>query len=556
MAKFDKIDQQHPASPSPIQTTTIEPTTTTREGGVGWERTAKGELFMLAVSNMVSERTFYEDGKDRDERFVRLVHAVAKDDPAWLARMVPWLRNTANMRSASLVAAIEYGVGLEGTCAAQACGKTVEWRDADGLLWCEAHRHSLVGRIPSRRESVANSMARADEPMEAIAYWQAVHGGQLPKWLKRGIGDAAKRLWSERTVLKWDSPERKVRMADILNLCHTDWNGENKPLYDYILHRRLGHKPFEQMSGLPMVAARAFLDNIPQGERRAYLERSLTDEVPDSFLRRAGITWEALSGWLGGPMDRVAWEAVIPSMGYMALLRNLRNFDEAGVSDEVKQRVVAKLTDSNEVAESRQFPIRFYSAYKNVHSDFWKYPLGKALDLTLQNVPSLDGRTLVLVDMSPSMFPGWHEADRAGLYRNETAALLGSALALRAGDATLVGYDFTSWIVPFHKSDSLLPMIGRIQDGRDPGGGTNTFGALTRHYDGHDRVVILTDEQAHDSGRYGLPNVSIYTFNLAGYREAHLPSSDNRITIGGGLTDSAFSMIDSIEKIRHGTWPF
>jgi hypothetical protein len=531
---------------------------------------------MLAVSNMVSERTFYEGGKQRDERFVRLVHAVAKDDPAWLARMVPWLRNTANMRSASLVAAIEYGVGLEGTCAAQACGKTVEWRDADGLLWCEAHRHSLVGRIPSRRESVANSMARADEPMEAVAYWQAVHDSQLPKWLKRGIGDAAKRLWTERAVLKWDSPERKVRMADVLNLCHPEF--PNGALAQYILDRRHGHMNEDVARGavhvLPMVAARATLDSIPQGERRAWLESHVqyaTEPFPRTMeqaknaewmnigveeFRRAGMTWEALSGWLGGPMDRVAWEAVIPSMGYMALLRNLRNFDEAGVSDEVKQRIVAKLIDPTEVAESRQFPVRFYSAYKNVHSDFWKYPLGKALDLTLGSVPVLSGRTLVLVDMSPSMFPGWHEADRAGLYRNETAGLFGAALALRAEDATLVGYDSTSWIVPFHKSDSLLPMIERIQDDRDAMGGTDTFGALTRHYAGHDRVVILTDEQAHDAGRYMLPSVPVYTFNLAGYREAHLPSSANRITIGGGLTDSAFSMIDSIEKVRRGSWPF
>jgi hypothetical protein len=51
-------------------------------------------------------------------------------------------------------------------------------------------------------------------------------------------------------------------------------------------------------------------------------------------LAAAGVTWEALAGWLQGPMDKAAWEAIIPSMGVMALARNLRNFDEAGVSDD------------------------------------------------------------------------------------------------------------------------------------------------------------------------------------------------------------------------------
>ena len=52
------------------------------------------------------------------------------------------------------------------------------------------------------------------------------------------------------------------------------------------------------------------------------------------------MTWEArFAGRLQGPTSARLWEAVIPSMGYMALLRNLRNFDEAGVADEVAARV-------------------------------------------------------------------------------------------------------------------------------------------------------------------------------------------------------------------------
>src|ERR1035437_7109116 len=84
-----------------------KPETLTHEGGTGFNREAKSELFLLAVTNMVSENTFYENGKNRDKRFVDLIKQVALEDPDWIARFVPYLRSTMNMRSASIVMAAE-----------------------------------------------------------------------------------------------------------------------------------------------------------------------------------------------------------------------------------------------------------------------------------------------------------------------------------------------------------------------------------------------------------------------------------------------------------------
>jgi hypothetical protein len=95
-------------------------------------------------------------------------------------------------------------------------------------------------------------------------------------------------------------------------------------------------------------------------------------------------------------MDAAAWERQIPSMGYMALLRNLRNFDEAGISAASVQLVISKLTNRDEVAKSRQFPMRFLSAYKAVESERWKPALAEAVELSMANVPELPGKSLVL----------------------------------------------------------------------------------------------------------------------------------------------------------------
>ncbi|MFF0176068.1 TROVE domain-containing protein [Micromonospora profundi] len=104
-------------------------------------------------------------------------------------------------------------------------------------------------------------------------------------------------------------------------------------------------------------------------------------------------------------MDAAAWSAVIPIVGYGALLKNLRNFDDSGVPDDV-DRVAARLADPARVAKSRLFPFNFYGAHKVVGSLRWGAALEKVLQASLGNVPAQPRRTLVVIDQSPSMFPG------------------------------------------------------------------------------------------------------------------------------------------------------
>ncbi len=93
-------------------------------------------------------------------------------------------------------------------------------------------------------------------------------------------------------------------------------------------------------------------------------------------------------------------------------------------------------------------------------------------------------------------------------------------------------------------------------------GGTNTAEAVRRHYRGHDRVVIVTDEQAWFDARGSDPtqavpaNVPVYTWNLAGYRYGHGPSGVGLRHTFGGLTDAGFGMIPLLEAGRDADWPF
>jgi hypothetical protein len=523
MAKFNKAVRV--GVPSPVKS---DKTALNAEFKLGYEREKKSELFLLAVSNFVGQDTFYEKAKDRDDRFASLSREVAVQDPKWFAGFVGWLRNDAFMRSASIVAAVEGAKAL--------------------------YDSGAMNGTP--RYIVAASQARADEPGEILAYYQSQYGKNFPSFLKKGVADGARKLYNEYSLLKYDTESKGFRFADVIQLSHAKAkDNKQNAVFSYALDRRYGNDN-EVSNLLDMINTRANLMSAPVEKRKQILSTAVGRET----IKTAGITWEAMSGWLQGPMDKTAWEAVIPNMGYMALLRNIRNFVEAGVSNEVLKGVLAKLSDAGEVSRSKQFPFRFLAAYQaNKGNLKVAAALEEALEASLSNVPSLSGRTLILVDRSGSMF-GYHRSD-SELTMADKAAIFGSALALRAEDADLVQFG-SAWRGPgyekisFRKGDSLLPMLDKFKDM----GGTDTAAAIRGSFKNHDRVIIVTDEQYNGYGADPLSYIPagtpVYTWNLEGYRVGHGPSGSAKRHTFGGLTDKGFEMIPLIEAGQSQKWPW
>ena len=147
---------------------------------------------------------------------------------------------------------------------------------------------------------------------------------------------------------------------------------------------------------------------------------------------------------------------------------------------------------------------------------------------------------------------------RSVLTRADAAAVFGAVLSVRATSADLVEFGTHSAPVRFRRSDSVLKVAGRMANL----GGTNTADAVRRHYRGHDRVVIVTDEQAWAGWRGADPtkavpaSVPVYTFNLAGYQYGHSPSGGSNRHTFGGLSDQGFSAIPLLEAGRDQHWPF
>ncbi|HEY2673831.1 MAG TPA: TROVE domain-containing protein [Rugosimonospora sp.] len=521
MSKFNIFKARPAHGRGPITTTGPD---VTHEGAPGHARDVKGELFMLAVSNMVGEDTFYESADQRDNRFAQLVAAVAMDDVAWLTRFVTWLRTEGNMRSAPLVAAAE-----------------------------AVHARLAAGRVGDNRGLIDAALNRADEPGELLAYWHRRFGRALPKPVKRGLGDAALRLYAEYPLLKYDTGSKGVRFADVLSLAHPagrrggQWKDD---LFRYAIDRRRGRDTAPPET-LTMVRANTELRELAGGDPQAMLDADR--------LRAAGMTWEDVLSLVGSKLPKAKlWEALIPSMGIMALARNLRNFDEASVPDSAVAQVIARLTDPAQVAKSRMFPFRWLSAYEAAPSPRWAHALDQALQASLSNLPALPGRTLVLVDTSASMTTVSRKA-RSKATPLKAAAVFGVALAAKGEAVDLVGFADGVFTHQVGKGASVIQEVDRfVKRSGEVGHGTEIASSVRATYAGHDRVVIVSDMQAMgpDVTTSVPESTMMYGFNLRGYRVAALDTSrPNRVELGG-LTDATFRMMPLIEAGRDAAWPF
>jgi hypothetical protein len=511
---------------APIKT--LRQRTLTHEGGAAYLRDPESDLFLLAATNMVGEDTFYERAAARDARFVDLVHAVTASNPAFIAGADPdagqvglaqYLRQTMLMRSAAVVMAAEY------VAAGGASGRSV----------------------------IARALQRPDEPAELLGYWIANHGRNIPMPVKRGVADAVRRLYNERAALRYDGLSRQLRLADVIELTHPSPRDDRQSaLFRYLLDRRHHDDATADPAVLPVLAAAGALDAVPADERRSVLRAR-----GPAALAEAGFLWERLSGWLPGGMDAEAWHTVIPSMGVMALVRNLRNFDQAGIAEAAVEQVIAKITDPAEVTKARLFPYQVWAAYKHAPSDNWKRALGRILDLTVANIPALDG-TLVVIDTSGSMQAA--VSRRSAMSRVEVAAVMAMATAKRARDIEVVIYGQSNALVRKLDGTSVLAGVDKVV--RSVGSvGHATFGhtAIARWFDPrqHRRVVIFTDDQQHDSAQVDLDHVPlIYTFNLAGYRPSALPAGERGRYTLGGFTDATFTAMAVLEAGRDAKWPF
>ena len=212
------------------------------------------------------------------------------------------------------------------------------------------------------------------------------------------------------------------------------------------------------------------------------------------------LTWESELSANGN--NAKTWEKLIDSgkVGYMALLRNLRNIIKANPSN--IQTVYDIIQDPERVRKSKQLPFRFYSAYKAVADIAGSKVfdvLEAALESSVDNMPKLPGTTVIAVDVSGSMSSPVSEKSEAKCY--ETAMLLG-LLANRICDNSIF-YIFNNNIEKIAVS-SRCSILENVKNTICCGGTVMAlpFQKMIDDKIHADRIIVLSDNM-NNSGFWG-----------------------------------------------------
>lgn len=527
-------------------------TTTNHTGRAVWNLDDKTNLFFRATSAFAGQDTFYEKGAKRDAEAIALVRKLAIGDWEWVAEFLIWLRDEGNMRTAPIMLAVE----------------AVRARLEKKLL--------VTPGDSTHRDVIAGVLQRADEPGEMLAYYENVVGRTMPKAIKRGMGDAAKRLYNERSFLRYDSSSKAIRFGGVAEMVQmpktTGWQSD---LITYAIGEQ-HHREQDIPESLASLRARAYLNKMAPVDRHAAARAAMRSSNHDLHLAMAG-QWEWFMSWLGdgkgisGALTaKEKWEFAAQRMGIMAVVRNLRNFDEAGfkTGDDIVGEISGRLTNEDQIAKSRMFPFRFFTAYLQLKSVTWGPALEMALQHSLKNIPELPGKTLVLIDTSGSMQQKL--SAKSVMRYDQAAALFGCALKIKNPDGvSLWGFADGQFEAQASTGHSVLRCAEEFcrQNGR-VGHGTQMEAAVRATYAGHDRVIIISDMQAFPGGgrSYGYgyyggdvagavpAHIPVYGFNLASGSTTPL-GKGNRHSLGG-LTDHTFKLIPQLEKIGRGSWPW
>lgn len=330
--------------------------------------------------------------------------------------------------------------------------------------------------------AIEKIIQRADEPGELLSiYWK--NGKKpIPAQFKKGLAKALNKFNAYR-LAKYDR-DTPVRLRDVLFLTHA------KP------------KNREQ--------ARDWKKLI-KGE----LESPNTWEVALSAGKDKKKTF-----------TRLLKEG---SLGYLALLRNLRNMVDAGVNQKlIKDAILARN------GAERVWPFRYVAAARACPQ--LEPTLDEALCESIAESPALDGKTIVLVDVSGSMDEKL--SAKSDMTRMDAAAALASIIP---GDVRVFTFSESTIEIPPRRGMSGVDAVINSQGHQ----GTR-LGQAVDHVNrlDHDRLIVITDEQSHD--RVPDPVASMaYMINVASYKPSVAHERWTRIE---GFSESVLRYIQVTEN--------
>lgn len=508
-------------------------------GGISYTLNPLDTLKIITASSIFGEAQYYNDGGKAEAgikkaRVYSIDHAFYEYALSELACYEG--KNTVEIMEDAIDKALDYDFE-----------KTLEWavklrkdyymRLNPQIIMVRAAMH------PSRQEFTSSHkgafadinrrvMSRADDPINQLTYYLYKNGS------KNNIPGVLKKSWA-----------RKIESLSLYEL------------YKYRNH------------GIGLINAiricHANNENIDE------LMRTGTVSIEEE-----NKTWETLRA------ANKKWAEIVSSikMGHMALLRNLRGIfseiEDIKENSALRNKILSDL--ENGVANGKQFPFRYETAYRAIEAESkiqHKMPildsLERCIDNACDNLPHLEGNNAFLSDNSGS---AWGACTSE--YGTATVAEIGNLScvigAANSDTGTVFKFGDTLKKYEISRRNGIISQARKISEGHgfDVGGATECgiwlfFDQAINEKIKYDNIFIYSDMQAGHGGLYGTseekkryaklgystnddyidvaklvaayrktvnPKVNVYCVQTAGYDNSLLPENGYRTAILAGWT--------------------
>ncbi len=370
------------------------------------------------------------------------------------------------------------------------------------------------------RKTLNKIIERPDDMTEVLAYYLNTYGKPIPNSVKKGLADSFGKF-DEYQLAKYNR-KNTIKLKDILCLAHPKAKDERQSdLWKRLLEDRL--------------------------------------ETP--------VTWEKELSTKGNTKE--TWERLIEEnrLGYMAMLRNLRNIIKSGASN--LNKVYEYLTDEERVLKNKQLPFRYYSAYKTLKNEGIGTSkiydaLETAIKISTKNIDRLTGKTLIAADVSGSMnFPISKKSD---LTCAEVAVLMLSIANYICEETITKTFDNYLYTCNLATQNGIIANANSIKVN---GGGTDITLPLRYLLDRKifvDRIIILSDNEINREYSYNTgysrsstcqalveeykkrinPDVWVHAIDMQGYGTQQFKGKN--VNIIAGWSERVFDFISSVEQ--------
>lgn len=307
---------------------------------------------------------------------------------------------------------------------------------------------------------------------------------------RKSLGSRAKRLVkgfiaSLSDYALWEaSVGNAPSLVDVLKLAHPKAKDEQRnAMYAYVMGKPVG--------------AELLPDFIKE------YEAFLAGESKIAPLRAPFQKLTAL------PLGTEDWMRIATNARWTMTRINLNTFARHGVfkNATMVSMIAERLADREQIIRARAFPYQLMSAMLNIGDEVpraIRNALEKAMEIALENTPTIEGSLVIAVDVSGSMgasISGHQSGASSKVTCLDVGALIGAALRAKNRSATILAFDYVCREVVVTHNSKVMTIAEKIKTYH--GGGTNCGSVIQYLLDKNirtDHLVLVSDNESWADG--------------------------------------------------------